>query len=51
MGAVIITAVYHNPVEEYARSYAQARAEAYCRYLPGGETDRGRKSDEPERCE
>ena len=51
VGAVIITAVYHNPVEEYARSYAQARAEAYCRYLPGGETDRGRKLDEPERCE
>lgn len=35
---------YNNPVEEYARSYAQARAEAYCRYLPGGEMNGGEET-------
>lgn len=44
MGAVIIAVDYHNPVEEYARSYARARAEAYCRCLPGGETDGGEET-------
>ena len=35
---------YNNPVEEYARSYTQARVEAYCRYLPGGETNGGEET-------
>ena len=28
---------YNNPVEMYARSYAESRMAQYCRYLPGWE--------------